>query len=43
MKKKITYSEPSSYFPKEVRKASGIGEFNKDGKQKSQKSAPKKK
>ena len=27
MKKKISYSEPSSYFPKSVRKNAKIGEY----------------
>ncbi len=28
--KKIPYSEPTDFFPKEVRKRFGLGEFNKD-------------
>lgn len=26
-KKKITYLEPAAYFPKEIRKTAGIGEY----------------
>lgn len=28
--KKITYAEPTDFFPKEIRKKYGLGEYNKD-------------
>ena len=40
---KTRYVEPTDFFPKEVRKSAGIGEFNKDVKKKTTKPAPKKK
>ncbi|MBQ0165375.1 MAG: hypothetical protein KBS75_09305 [Bacteroidales bacterium] len=30
MKKKNVYYEPGDYFPKEIRKKFGLGEFNTD-------------
>lgn len=29
-KKEIIYAEPSNYFPKEIRKQYGLGEYNTD-------------
>jgi len=33
-KKKISYVEPSAYFPKELRKKYGLGEYWKDPEEK---------
>lgn len=41
MAKKIVYSEPADYFPKEIRKQAGIGEYAKTEK-KSDKQSTKK-
>lgn len=35
MTKKILYSEPNGYFPKELRKKYGLGEYAKEKKDKS--------
>lgn len=39
-KKDSTYFEPSSYFPKDIRKKWGLGEFNKDVDKKPAKKKP---
>ena len=28
--KKVVYSEPTDYIPKDIRKKNGLGEYNKD-------------
>lgn len=43
MTRKITYSEPASYFPKSVRKNAKIGEYAETAKKKTTKKATKKK
>ena len=35
MTKKIMYSEPNDFFPKELRKKYGLGEYAKENKNKS--------
>lgn len=42
-KKKISYVEPSAYFPKELRKKYGLGEYWKDPKKEEKKSTTAKK
>lgn len=40
MAKAIRYSEPADYFPKDIRKKAGIGEFAKADKSGEKKSEP---
>ena len=42
MAKKPQYIEPSEYFPKEIRKEFGLGEFNKNAKKTTPKKTTKK-
>ena len=39
MKKKIVYSEPAEYFPKELKKKYGLGEYAEGAKKKTEKKA----
>ena len=32
MRKKVTYKEPADYFPKDIRKACGLGEYSEKAK-----------
>ncbi len=41
--KDVKYSEPKSYFSRETRKKFGLGEYNKENKEKSKKEREKKK
>lgn len=41
--KKVTYSEPASFFPKELRKEFGLGEYAKTEKKPATKKPAKKK
>lgn len=40
--KRKPYTEPSDFFPKEIRKKAGLGEFNKDTKKTTKKTPAKK-